>query len=167
MLVTFASRFENYSDFGSTLNFKLSSRYKLTDNINIRGAANTGFRAPSLHQLYFNSTSTIFDNAGNPQEVGTFSNDSRPAQLLGIPQLNEETSRSISLGFTAKIPDANLSLTLDGYLVAIDDRIVYTGQFQGLEQELNLTTFWLRQMLLQLLSLQMQLIQNLKVWILY
>ncbi len=130
-LATFATRFEDYSDFGSTLNFKFSSRFKLTDDINIRGAVNTGFRAPSLHQLYFNSTSTIFDNEGNPQEVGTFSNDSRPAQLLGIPQLKEETSQSISLGFTAKIPDANLSLTVDGYFVAIDDRIVYTGQFSG------------------------------------
>ncbi|MDT0646375.1 TonB-dependent receptor [Zunongwangia sp. F260] len=130
-LLTFATRFEDYSDFGSTINFKVSSRYKLTDNINIRGAVNTGFRAPSLHQLYFNSTSTIFDNNGDPQEVGTFSNDSRPAQLLGIPQLKEETSESISVGFTATIPDANLTLTVDGYFVAIDDRIVYTGQFQG------------------------------------
>ena len=130
-LLTFATRFEDYSDFGSTINFKVSSRYKLTDNINLRGAVNTGFRAPSLHQLNFNSTSTIFDNEGNPQEVGTFSNDSRPAQLLGIPQLKEETSKSVSLGFTAKIPDANLSLTADGYFVAIDDRVVYTGQFRG------------------------------------
>ena len=130
-LLTFATRFEDYSDFGSTINFKVSSRYKLTDNINIRGAVNTGFRAPSLHQLNFNSTSTIFDNEGNPQEVGTFSNDSRAAQLLGIPQLKEETSQSLSLGFTAKIPDANLSLTADGYFVAIDDRVVYTGQFEG------------------------------------
>lgn len=130
-LLTFATRFENYSDFGSTINFKVSSRYKLTDNINIRGAVNTGFRAPSLHQLNFNSTSTIFDNQGNPQEVGTFSNDSRAAQLLGIPQLKEETSKSVSLGFTAKIPDANLSFTADGYFVAIDDRVVYTGQFSG------------------------------------
>ncbi|NJW53063.1 TonB-dependent receptor [Salinimicrobium oceani] len=130
-LVTLASRFENYSDFGSTLNFKVSTRYKLTENINIRAAANTGFRAPSLHQLYFNSTSTVFGANGIPQEVGTFTNDSRAAQLLGIPQLKEETSRSASLGFTAKIPDANLSLTVDGYFVAIDDRIVYTGQFRG------------------------------------
>ncbi len=130
-LLTFATRFEDYSDFGSTINFKLSSRYKLTDNVNIRGAVNTGFRAPSLHQLNFNSTSTIFDNAGNPQEVGTFSNDSRAAKLLGIPQLKEETSQSVSIGFTAQIPDANLELTMDGYFVAIDDRVVYTGQFQG------------------------------------
>jgi len=130
-LLTFATRFEDYSDFGSTINFKVSSRYKLTENINIRGAANTGFRAPSLHQLNFNSTSTIFDNAGNPQEVGTFANDSRAAKLLGIPQLKEETSKSLSVGFTAKIPDVNMSLTVDGYFVAIDDRVVYTGQFQG------------------------------------
>ncbi len=128
-LLSFATRFENYSDFGSTINFKLASLYKVTDNFNIRGAVNTGFRAPSLHQLNFNSTSTIFDQQGNPQEVGTFANDSRAASLLGIPQLKEETSRSISLGITAKIPSANISFTVDGYFVGIDDRVVYTGQF--------------------------------------
>ncbi len=130
-LMSFATRFENYSDFGTTLNFKLATRYKVSDNFNIRSAVNTGFRAPSLHQLNFNSTSTIFDANGNPQEVGTFANDSRAAQLLGIPALKEETSASVSLGFTAKIPDANLSVTVDGYFVKIDDRVVYTGQFKG------------------------------------
>lgn len=129
-LASFATRFEDYSDFGSTINFKLATRYKLSDNMNIRAAANTGFRAPSLHQINFNSTSTIFDQNGNPQEVGTFANDSRAAQLLGIPQLKEETSRSVSLGLTAKIPDANLTVTVDGYFVRINDRVVYTGQFQ-------------------------------------
>ncbi len=130
-LVSLATRFENYSDFGSTINFKLATRYKVSENLNIRGAANTGFRAPSLHQINFNSTSTIFDNMGNPQEVGTFANDSRAAQLLGIPQLKEETSRSVSLGLTSRIPDANLTITVDGYFVQIDDRVVYTGQFAG------------------------------------
>ncbi|TDN85233.1 iron complex outermembrane receptor protein [Salegentibacter sp. 24] len=130
-LMTFATRFENYSDFGSTINFKLASRYKLSENVNLRGAVNSGFRAPSLHQLYFNSTSTIFNDEGIPVEVGTFSNDSRAAQLLGIPELKEETSRSVSIGLTSKIPDANLTFTVDGYFVAIDDRVVYTGQFRG------------------------------------
>ena len=130
-LLSFATRFENYSDFGSTINFKLAGRLKASDNVNIRAALNTGFRAPSLHQLNFNSTSTIFDQNGDPQEVGTFANDSRAAQLLGIPQLKEETSRSISVGFTAKMPDANLTVTVDGYIVGIDDRVVYTGQFKG------------------------------------
>lgn len=129
-LASFATRFEDYSDFGSTINFKLASRLKASDNINIRAALNTGFRAPSLHQLNFNSTSTIFQD-GIPVEVGTFSNDSRAAKLLGIPQLKEETSQSVSLGFTAKLPDVNLNITVDGYFVAIDDRVVYTGQFRG------------------------------------
>ena len=129
-LASFATRFENYSDFGSTINFKLATRLKASDNFNIRAALNTGFRAPSLHQLNFNSTSTIFQD-GIPVEVGTFSNDSRAAKLLGIPQLKEETSRSVSLGFTAKMPEANLTLTVDGYFVGIDDRVVYTGQFGG------------------------------------
>ena len=130
-LASFATRYENYSDFGGTINFKLAGRLKASDNINIRAALNTGFRAPSLHQINFNSTSTIFDQQGNPQEVGTFANDSRAAKLLGIPQLKEETSQSLSLGLTAKIPDANITVTVDGYFVKINDRVVYTGQFSG------------------------------------
>ncbi|WP_165748622.1 TonB-dependent receptor domain-containing protein [Cellulophaga sp. Z1A5H] len=129
-LLSFATRFENYSDFGSTINFKLASRVKASENLNIRGALNTGFRAPSLHQINFNSTSTIFDQNGDPQEVGTFANDSRAAKLLGIPKLKEETSSSASFGLTAKIPNANLTVTVDGYFVKINDRVVYTGQFE-------------------------------------
>jgi iron complex outermembrane receptor protein len=127
---TFATRYENYSDFGSTLNFKLASIYKASDNFRIRASFNTGFRAPSLHQLNFNSTSTIFQD-GIPVEVGTFANDSKAAQLLGIPQLKEETSNSFSAGFTAKLPESNLTFTVDGYVVNIADRVVYTGQFKG------------------------------------
>ena len=130
-LLSLATRYEDYSDFGSTLNFKIASRIKAGENTNIRAAFNTGFRAPSLHQLNFNSTSTIFDQNGDPQEVGTFANDSRAAELLGIPQLKQETSKSISLGITTKIPTAHLTITVDGYFVSIDDRVVYTGQFTG------------------------------------
>ncbi len=125
-----ALRFENYSDFGATLNWKATTRYKITDNISVRGTASTGFRAPSLHQLHFNSTSTIFVD-GIPFEVGTFSNDSRVAELLGIPALKQETSNAYSLGFTGRVPNANLNITLDGYMVNINDRVVYTGQFKG------------------------------------
>ncbi|TXE10949.1 TonB-dependent receptor [Gelidibacter salicanalis] len=130
-LLSLASRFEDYSDFGSTINFKLAALLKVSESLNLRVAGNTGFRAPSLHQLYFNSTSTIFDQNGNPQEVGTFANDSRAAKLLGIPELKQETSESVSLGVTVKLPDAGINITLDGYFVAIDDRVVYTGQFAG------------------------------------
>lgn len=127
-LVEGAVRYENYSDFGSTTNFKIASRYKVTENINIRGAVSTGFRAPSLAQIYFNSTSTQFVG-GVPFEVGTFSNSSQAAQLLGIPQLKQEESKSASLGFSAKIPSANLTITADGYFVRINDRVILTDQF--------------------------------------
>ena len=127
-LVNGAIRFENYSDFGSTTNYKLATRYKVTDNINLRGAVATGFRAPSLHQIYFNSTSTQFVG-GVPFEVGTFSNDSQAAKLLGIPKLKQEESQSASIGFTAKIPSANITLTTDAYIIKIKDRVVLTDQF--------------------------------------
>jgi iron complex outermembrane receptor protein len=123
-----AVRFEDYSDFGNTTNYKLATRYKVTPNVNVRGAIATGFRAPSLHQIYFNSTSTQFVG-GVPFEVGTFSNDSEAATLLGIPKLKQEESLSGSIGFTAKVPSVNLTLTADAYLIEIKDRVVLTDQF--------------------------------------
>jgi iron complex outermembrane receptor protein len=130
--LTAALRYEDYTDFGSTFNWKTSFRAEVVDGWALRGAASTGFRAPSLHQQYFNSTSTIFVD-GIPSEVGTFSNDSRPAQLLGIPKLKQETSNNYSLGFTGQLNDA-LSLTVDAYMVKIADRVVYTGQFSGVNR---------------------------------
>ncbi|WP_184549441.1 TonB-dependent receptor [Mucilaginibacter sp. FT3.2] len=128
LLVDGAVRFENYSDFGSTVNWKVASSYKFSDKFLLRGAASTGFRAPSLQQRYFSATSTIFAN-GQFVESGTFRNDSRIAQLLGIPKLKQETSKNYSLGFTSNLGD--LKITVDGYYIRINDRVIYTGQFTG------------------------------------
>lgn len=127
-LVDGALRFENYSDFGSTLNWKVSSRYKITDDLAIRAAASTGFRAPSLHQRYFSATSSLFVD-GVIIQSGTFTNDSRPAQLLGIPELKQETSNSYSAGLTGNF--GKFKVTVDGYYIRINDRIIYTGNFSG------------------------------------
>ncbi len=138
LLVDLAVRAEDYSDFGSTFNYKAAARFKATDNITLRGAVSSGFRAPSLHQIYYNKTSTIFELVNGvsvPQEVGTFSNDSRAAKLLGIPQLKEETSQNFSVGVTAKVPDANLKITIDAYQVNIQDRVILTGRFSAGEDE--------------------------------
>ncbi|MEM6801748.1 MAG: TonB-dependent receptor [Bacteroidota bacterium] len=139
-LVGAALRFENYSDFGSTFNFKATARYIVSNNFVLRGAASSGFRAPSLHQIHFSRTSTIFtlvNGVSVPQEVGVFANTSRAARLLGIPSLQEETSNNFSLGFTAKVPDANLRLTVDAFQVNINDRIILTGQFGPSNEELQ------------------------------
>jgi iron complex outermembrane receptor protein len=127
-LINGALRYENYSDFGSTLNYKLATRIKLAKGLNFRAAIATGFRAPSLQQRFFNSTATQF-LGGVPFEVGTFTNESKAAQLLGIPTLKQEDSYSYSAGFTYKVPATNLTFTVDGYFVKIKNRIILTGQF--------------------------------------
>ena len=127
-LINAALRYENYSDFGSTFNYKLATRIKLAKGLNFRGAIATGFRAPSLQQKYFNSTATQF-LGGVPFEVGTFTNESKAAKLLGIPELKQEDSYSYSAGFTYRVPNTNLTFTIDGYLVKIKNRIIITGQF--------------------------------------
>lgn len=127
-LVTLAGRYENYNDFGSALNGKIAARYKVGNNFAFRASASTGFRAPSLHQRYFSTTSTLFVS-GIPYEVGTFPNDSRAAQLLGIPELRPEKSKNVSFGFTGSI--SKLKVTVDGYYTRINDRIIYTDLFQG------------------------------------
>lgn len=139
LLVDGAVRYENYSDFGNTVNFKLASRIKLTKDLNFRFAGSTGFRAPSIHQIYYNTTSTLYTN-GQLLEVGTFSNDSQIAGLLQIPKLKQETSQSVSAGFTYKIPALNLNITADGYWIKVKNRIVLTGQFARPAGDYNLMT---------------------------
>ncbi|MCW9705479.1 TonB-dependent receptor [Fodinibius salsisoli] len=128
LLVAAAGRFERYSDFGNTLNGKLAARYLFGDVLTLRGAINTGFRAPSLHQVYYNKVSSDFNDNNELVEVGTFSNDSRPAELLGIPELEEETSTNYSLGFTLR-PIKNVKVTADLYQINVEDRIILTSEF--------------------------------------
>jgi len=127
LLVSAAIRYEDFSDFGNTFNYKLATRVKATDNINLRGAYSTGFRAPSLHQQFFSRSSTIFDANGVAEEVGLFRNDSQVAGLLGIDKLKQETSESISLGLTGTM--GAFSFTVDAYQINIKDRIVLSGKF--------------------------------------
>jgi iron complex outermembrane receptor protein len=132
-MIAGALRFENYSDFGSTLNYKLASRYKVSNAFSIRGSMSTGFRAPSMQQRFYAKTNTLFvtiNGVLTPVESGTFTNDSQPAKLLGIPQLKQETSQSYTLGITTR-PADGLELTIDAYQIDIDDRVILTNNFSG------------------------------------
>lgn len=122
-----AARYEHYSDFGSTLNGKLSSRLKVSPGFMLRGTLSTGFRAPSLAQKYFNSTITNFVG-GQPIQVQIAQNGSDITKALGVPPLKQETSVNASLGFTSEL-GSGFTLTVDGYYVRIKDRVVLTGQF--------------------------------------
>lgn len=124
-----AARAENYSDFGSTVTGKVASSFKATDQFLLRGSVSSGFRAPSLQQVYFSSTFTDFV-AGQPLDVVLAPNGGAIANAAGIPKLKEENSRNFTLGFTLT-PSKNLSVTADIYQINIDDRIALSGRFDA------------------------------------
>ncbi|WP_317045279.1 TonB-dependent receptor [Formosa algae] len=126
-LVGGALRFENYSDFGETFNFKLASRYKLLDDaLAIRGSISTGFRAPSLAQLYYN---LIFTNIVAGESIPSLlsANNSTVTKAFGIEDLKEEKAFNASVGFTFNT--GGFTATIDGYLIDVKDRIILTDNF--------------------------------------
>ena len=125
-LLNGAVRAEKYSDFGSAWVWKLSSRYKMAgDKFIIRASASTGFRAPTLHQIYAQSTQASFV-AGTIQLSGLFNNRSKQAFLLGVPRLKPEKSNNYTVGVGIN-PTRNFSITADYYSITIKDRIVYSS----------------------------------------
>jgi iron complex outermembrane receptor protein len=121
---TLAGRYENYSDFGSTLNGKFAARWEPVRGYAVRGSVSNGFRAPSLHQQFFTTTSTNFI-AGLPVDISTVAVDSPVALALGSQQLEPEKSVNLSFGATAN-PLPGLTLTADVYQIKIKDRVVLT-----------------------------------------
>ncbi len=122
-----AGRYENYSDFGSNFSYKLTGRWKIYEDIALRGGLSTGFLAPSLHQRYFNNESTQFV-AGLPTQVLTVNNDNDVVRQFGVGSLKPELSTSLSIGLTGKFFD-RLTFTVDAYQIDIKDRIVFSSQY--------------------------------------
>jgi iron complex outermembrane receptor protein len=129
LLVDVAGRFENYSDFGSTTNGKLSTRLQLPLGFALRGSVSTGFRAPSLMQEFFSSTATNFVS-GVPFDIKTFPASSREAGALGASPLKAEKSNNYGIGIAAE-PLKSLSFTVDYYYIEVNDRIVLSNNFTG------------------------------------
>ena len=127
VLLQYALRYEDFSDFGDTLNGKLAARWRLNDAFALRGAVSTGFHAPTPGQTNISTIITTFDGTtGNQVEEGLVpSTDPRIIELGGKP-LAEETSVNVSLGFTSNLGDST-TLTVDVYQIKVDDRIYRTG----------------------------------------
>jgi iron complex outermembrane receptor protein len=121
---TIAGRYEHYSDFGSTWNGKFAARWEPVEGFALRGSVSNGFRAPSLHQQFFTTTSTNFI-AGLPVDISTLAVTSPVALALGSKPLKPEKSFNVSLGATAN-PMRGVTITADLYQIKIDDRIVLT-----------------------------------------
>ena len=134
VLLDVGGRLEDYSDFGRTLNGKVATRFQVVPALGLRAAASTGFRAPSLAQIWLNSVSNQFviDASGNlvPNRILTSNNESRVTQSFGVSPLKEESSVNLSFGVVAQ-PAPSWSVTADAYRITIADRIVISSQFKA------------------------------------
>ena len=127
LLVQYAARYENFSDFGGTLNGKLAARFRVNDSFAIRGAVSTGFHAPTPGQANVSTIITTFDGATGLQiEEGLVPTTDPAVAAVGGTALTEEESTNISAGFTADFGDF-VSLTADIYQIKVDNRIYRTG----------------------------------------
>ncbi len=122
--MTLAGRYEHFSDFGGTYNGKIAARFEPVAGYAIRGSVSNGFRAPSLHQQYFTTTSTNFIN-GLPVDISTLAVGAPVARALGSKPLQPEKSLNISGGVTLN-SFRGFTLTADYYNIRIRNRSVLT-----------------------------------------
>jgi iron complex outermembrane receptor protein len=122
---------ENYSDFGNAFVYKVSSRYKFNeDKITVRASFSTGFRAPTLHQIFTQKAQYSFVPGQGIQVGGLVNNVSREARLLGLPSLDAEKSTNFTLGVGLR-PSDDLSITIDYYNIKVEDRIILSTEIGG------------------------------------
>ena len=127
-------RSENYSDFGNAFVWKASGAYTISDKYTLRSSLSTGFRAPTLHQIYTQKAQYSFVPGQGIQVGGLVNNVSSQAGLLGISKLKQETSTNFTLGLGGKV-NRNLSFTVDYYSINVEDRIVLGSEITGTEFE--------------------------------
>ena len=128
-----AGRHEDYSDFGTTDTGKASLRIEPTRGFAIRGTASTGFRAPTLQQQHYASSSTInvpVNGVNQLLPVQALPVDGIAARALGAVSLKPEKSRNLSAGIVIT-PAPNLNFTIDAYQVKIKDRILLSETLSG------------------------------------
>ena len=121
-----AGRYENFDEYGTTLDWKLSARYDFTDTFALRATANTGFRAPTPGQVNTLNVTTTADSSGNLIPSGTYPVDNPVAQVLGATDLENEESNSFTTGLIWT-PREWLNITVDYYDISIDDRMALSS----------------------------------------
>jgi len=124
-----ALRFENYSDFGSNVSWKLAAKWVPEPKWMVRGAVSTGFRAPGLPQDYFSHTTTNFIG-GQLVEIGNYPVTNAAAKLFGAQPLKDETSLNLSAGF-AYTPQSNFTIGVDAFWIQITNRILLGATFDA------------------------------------
>ena len=127
LTVGLAGRYENYNTFGGVFVGKANALFRVTDAVSLRATVGTGFHAPSPGQ---NNTQVVTTNflGGNQVQTGTYPTSSAIAQFYGAGLLNPERSTNYGAGIVLK-PTSALSLTVDGYIIQIKNRIGISQNF--------------------------------------
>jgi Outer membrane receptor proteins, mostly Fe transport len=131
-LLAAAVRHEDFEDFGGTTNGKLTARYDFSDTFALRGAVNTGFRAPTPGQANISQISTVFGGTAL-QDIATLPPTNPIAELKGARPLTPEESRNLSLGLVWDSGD--WLVTLDAYRIELEDRIALSTSFDLTDAE--------------------------------
>lgn len=157
----FAIRSDRYSDFGSSTNPKVSLRWQPSKEVLVRSSFNTGFRAPSLPDLFqprfFSNTAGVHDDpirCPGGTALGAFVNDGLECgaqfqnQLGGVNTLQPEKSRQATIGVLLE-PGQNLTFGADMFwirrtnsLQSLSDTTVF--DFYGVNDPLNAGGFFVR-----------------------
>lgn len=124
-----ALRYEDFSEFGSTTDYKISSRYAFTDDVAVRASYSTGFRAPTPGQLFSTSTTQGLDTVTlQIFNSGRLSPTDPLAVALGAKDLKPEESETLSAGLVWR-GDFGLSGSIDLYRIDVSDRFAQSATF--------------------------------------
>ena len=129
-----AVRFENFEDFGTTTNGKVSGRVGLTDAFSLRAAVSSGFRAPTPGQQNAFNVTTAFIG-GQLTNNGVVPSTSAVAIERGGEQLQPEKSLNYSAG--AVVEQGPLTFTADFFRIDIDDRLALAQEIKLTESEIQ------------------------------
>jgi iron complex outermembrane receptor protein len=130
------ARYEDYSDFGSTTNYRLTARYEFIPAFALRGTLSSGFHAPSLAHIGTQTTgyTSNWSNNGTgvfePGKTRQYRTNDPVASLFGAKPLKPEESTTVSFGAVIR-PDSTTSITIDAYKLRVKDVIQISETLQG------------------------------------
>lgn len=127
-MLNIAARYEDFSDFGSTTNGKVSAHWQVSDQYALRASAGTGFRAPTLGQSHASNVSTSANEQGLLVDQATLSPTNPLSVLKGGKQLQAEDSTNFAIGTILQFDE--IFITLDYFNVKVTDRITQTKEFK-------------------------------------
>ncbi len=127
-LANVAARVEDFSDFGTVAIWKAASKYSFSPSTALRGSIHTGFRAPTVGQIFTANVRTAIAPDGSPRAEGIFPSTHGASQVFGALPLEAEDSWSVSAGFVAQ-QNNGVKWSVDAYRIFLEDRIVLSSTF--------------------------------------